>query len=135
MAWPFEPKSVISWQIRSGRSHDLVMSVYLVIDWLVPLGHEAETGAGLAAVRRHVVAEHPEIRSVRVIREVAEEKLQMGYRWEEEYDSLANCQHIELSEECDDVWLPVWHAAVPGSHRQSVWDDGAQAHGLTPSDA
>jgi hypothetical protein len=20
------------------------------------------------------------------------------------------------------VWLPVWHAAAPGSHRQSVWN-------------
>jgi hypothetical protein len=98
------------------------MSVYLVIDWLVPRGHEAETDARLAAVRKHVVAEHPEIRSVRVIREIAEGQSPLGYRWEEEYDCLADCQHVELSEECDEVWLPVWHAAVPGSHRQSVWD-------------
>jgi hypothetical protein len=108
------------------------MSVYLVIDWLVPRGHEAETEAGLDAVRKHVVAQHPEIRTIRVIREVAEDQPHLGYRWEEEYDGLADYQHLELSEECDDVWLPVWHAAVPGSHRQSVWE--AARTGLTASD-
>jgi hypothetical protein len=109
------------------------MSVYLVIDWLVPREHGAETDSGLAAVRAHIVAEHPEIRSVRVIRELAEDLSPTKYRWEERYDCLADSQCVALSEQCDEVWLQVWHAAVPGSHRQGIWDDGGRPDWLTPT--
>jgi hypothetical protein len=109
------------------------MSVYLVIDWQVPRGHEAETDAALAAVRAHIVAAHPQIRSVRVIRELAEDKSQRGYRWEERYDCLADSQAVDLSEQCDEVWLQVWHAAVPGSHRHGLWDDDDRPDWLTPT--
>lgn len=99
------------------------MSVYLVIDWQVPRGHESQTEAVLEAVREHIAAEHAEIRSVRVRREVAEGQPQLGYRWEEQYDCLNDLQEVILSEDCDELWLRVWQEAVPGSHRQSIWED------------
>ena len=111
------------------------MSVYLVIDWQVPRGHEAETDAALAAVRDHIAASHRQIRSVRVTRELAEDKSQLGYRWEERYDCLADSQSVDLSEECDEEWLQVWHVAVPGTHRQSLWDDEGRSDWLTPTEA
>jgi hypothetical protein len=112
------------------------MSVYLVIDWLVPKGHEAETDAALAAVRKHVATEHPEIRSVRVLRELPQDQAHCGYRWEEEYGCLADSEGVTLTEGCDELWMHVWHAAVPGSHRQSMWDDtDAPSEGLPGPDS
>ncbi|HET9657487.1 MAG TPA: hypothetical protein VFP72_19200 [Kineosporiaceae bacterium] len=106
------------------------MSVYLVLDWLVPQGHEAQTEAALTELRNHILSKHPQIRSVRVIREIADDPDRRGFRWEERYDTLEDSRSVELTDVCDDLWLQVWQVAVPGSHRQSLWDDGDRADWL-----
>lgn len=117
---------------RPPTSDDLRMSVYVVIDWLVPAGHEPDTYAALGAVREHVLTAHPRIRSVRVTRELTEDGSPSCFRWQEEYTSLEDSQDLALGEECDEVWLGVWHHAVPGSHRQGTWDDDGRSDWLTP---
>jgi hypothetical protein len=108
------------------------MSVYVVIDWLVPNGHEADTYAALDSVREHILTAHPKIRAVRVTRELAEDGSACGFRWQEEYASLEDSRSLVLAEECDEVWLTVWSLAVPGSHRQSTWDDEGRSDWLAP---
>jgi hypothetical protein len=106
----------------------LGMGTHLVIEWSVPEAHGEQTERAMLAVRDHVLAEHPEVRAVRLVRQFAGPLPHVAYRWEEEYDDLTAIDELTDTPECAAVWVPVNALAVPGSHRQSIWADT----GVTP---
>jgi hypothetical protein len=100
-----------------------VMSTYLVIEWTTSEGQGAQTELAMHAVRDHVRAEHPQIRSTRLVRQFAGPMPHLAYRWEEEYADLTAIDELVDAADCSAVWLPVNALAVPGSYRQSIWTD------------
>lgn len=99
------------------------MGTYLVIEWSAPEANGQQTERAMLAVRAHVLVEHPEIRSMRLLRQFAGPLPHVAYRWEEEYADLTAIDELTDTPDCSAVWLPVNALAVAGSQRQSIWSD------------
>lgn len=120
------------------------MAILVVLEWSAPEANVAGTLAALEAVQAHLSAEHPQIRTARVMRRVvgeqpsdaqpsgaqpADAQPHVVFRWEEGHESMAAFEALTMTDECDTVWLRVWELAVPGTHQQTVWDDGGVPRG------
>jgi Antibiotic biosynthesis monooxygenase len=89
------------------------MSVYVVIEWSVPEGREAELVAALAHVRDHIAEEHPAILSTHLYRQWTGDRPHRAYRWAEEYASFTALEADTDSPACDEVWRPVRTLIIP----------------------
>jgi hypothetical protein len=93
----------------------------VIIEWSTSVAHQEATEAAMLDVATHIAEEHPEIRGVRLDRQIAGGLPHVTYRWEETFDSLAAFEALPDNPECAAVWVPIDQLAVPGSHRQSIW--------------
>jgi len=99
------------------------VAIYYVAEWSVNQNDAAACEVTLAAIGRHIRAEHPSIRSLRTFRQAWGPAPRRGYVWLEEFESLTTMDADPGTPECEEVWRGVHALAEPGTFRAAIWTD------------
>ena len=105
------------------------MSVFLVGRWTAQRDQLPEVERAIARIQEHLRSEHPSVRGMRCFRVRAGEPAAPGFVWMEEFESLAGYEEgdkAEYTPACDEVWAPIYAAAVPGTFTWSFYNDQAR---------
>jgi hypothetical protein len=106
------------------------MSMFLVGQWTAQRERLPEVERALGTIQEHIRMEHPSVRGLRCFRVKAGEPAAPAFVWMEEFESLTAYEEgdrVEYTPACDEVWAPVYAAAVPGTFRWSFYGDQARA--------
>jgi hypothetical protein len=107
----------------------MTMSVFLVGQWTAQRERLPEVKRALVKIEEHVRGEHPSVRGLRCFRVSAGDQAVPAFVWMEEFESLTAYEEgdkAEYTPSCDEVWAPIYAAAVPGTFKWSFYGDEAR---------